>query len=191
MANNLEIKANKMSKKATITQTAYVHYCTRERLIALVTEANGKIAYDKHNFVVATVKDKKTAEDIVHQVTRELASARKTKAKAESKATSPKNAPTPAKGKANLVTVTVDGVAYQVDKANLVPTAPVKAASKKADKTTAPKRAKGNGFDYGKIKGKTNTDKNKALHATLVGMGMKDSRAKDYQAIWTNRPWAK
>ena len=94
-----------------------------------------------------------------------------------------KTTPAPAKGKSNFVTVTVDGVAYQVDKANLVPTAPAK--------KSAPKNAKGNGFDYGKIKGKTNADKNKALHAALVKAGMKDSRAKDYQAIWTNRPWAK
>lgn len=55
----------------------------------------------------------------------------------------------------------------------------------------APRKTKGSAFDFGKIKGKTNTDKNKALHAVLVSMGMKDSRSADYMAIWNARPWTK
>lgn len=56
----------------------------------------------------------------------------------------------------------------------------------------APRKTKGNGvtFDFGKIKGKTNSDKNRALHATLVKMGLKDSRSAEYLAIWNARPWA-
>jgi hypothetical protein len=86
-----------------------------------------------------------------------------------------------------LFTITIDGIAYQVDKANLVPTAPKSAPAKKS----TPKRAKGSGFDFNAIKGKTNADKNKALHAALVKAGMKDSRTAEYLAIWNARPWAK
>lgn len=188
MANIFEIKANK-NGTATITQNAYVHFCTLDAMRKAVEGVNGKIGKTKDGMLKATVASVKDAEACERKVARGLAKARKAKTTEENKATSRtiKNAPTPAKGKSNLVTVTVDGVSYTVDKANLVPTAPKSEPAKK----TAPKRAKGNGFDFGKIKGKTNTDKNKALHAVLVGMGMKDSRAKDYQAIWTNRPWAK
>lgn len=64
-------------------------------------------------------------------------------------------------------------------------------ASTRKPKADAPKKAKGNAFDFGKIKGKTNSDKNKALHAMLVGMGHADSRTPEYQAVWNARPWAK
>jgi hypothetical protein len=97
--------------------------------------------------------------------------------------------PASAKGKAKADIYTVDGKEYTLKATSdgfvlmpVVPTAPAK--------KTAPTRAKG-GFDFGSIKGKTNADKNKALHATLVSMGMKDSRSADYQAIWNARPWAK
>lgn len=53
-----------------------------------------------------------------------------------------------------------------------------------------PARAKGNSVDFAQFKG-TKSDKNKALHAMLVGMGHADSRTPEYQAIWNARPWAK
>lgn len=65
-----------------------------------------------------------------------------------------------------------------------------KASSSK--KTTKGKgKAKGNSFDFGKVKGKTNKEKNKALHAMLVGMGIADSRTPEYMSVWNARPWAK
>jgi hypothetical protein len=67
-----------------------------------------------------------------------------------------------------------------------------KSSSKKATATKKPTASKGGKtFDFGSIKGKTNADKNKALHAVLVGMGMKDSRSAEYQAVWNARPWVK
>lgn len=53
-----------------------------------------------------------------------------------------------------------------------------------------PARAKGNSVDFAKFQG-TKSEKNKALHAHLVSMGMKDSRTAEYLAIWNARPWAK
>ena len=55
----------------------------------------------------------------------------------------------------------------------------------------APRKAKGEAFDFSKIKGDTKKDKNRALHAMLVGMGITDSRTPEYQAVWNARPWAK
>lgn len=58
-------------------------------------------------------------------------------------------------------------------------------------KGKAPKKSKGNSVDFSKIKGETNKDKNKALHAQLVSMGIKDSRTPEYMSVWNARPWAK
>ena len=55
----------------------------------------------------------------------------------------------------------------------------------------APKSAKGVAFDFGKIKGDSKSDKNKALHKELVKMGIKDSRTPEYKSVWDARPWAK
>lgn len=63
----------------------------------------------------------------------------------------------------------------------------------KSDKnapTRKPTRTKGNSVDFTQFKG-TKSDKNKALHAYLVGIGHADSRTKEYQAVWSARPWAK
>lgn len=59
-----------------------------------------------------------------------------------------------------------------------------------ASKGKTPRKAKGNSVDFNAFKG-TKSDKNKALHAMLVGMGIKDSRTAEYQAVWNARPWAK
>jgi hypothetical protein len=68
-----------------------------------------------------------------------------------------------------------------------------KTAPKKSTTSSkkAPRKTKGNAFDYSVIKGKTTTDKNKALHKELVKMGHKDSRTPEYMSVWNARPWAK
>ena len=174
-------------KKAT--QSVYFAHAAYENAKTLAIAQTGKIDSADGKMLELTFSSNKNAKDFVSAFESAYAQASKAYAKANGKAkTEPtKSAPAPAKGKSNLVTVTVDGKKYTVDKANLVPTAPKSVPAKK----TAPKRAKGNGFDFGKIKGNSNADKNKALHAILVGMGMKDSRSADYQAIWNARPWAK
>ncbi len=71
------------------------------------------------------------------------------------------------------------------------PTATKGKTTSSTKKATAPRKAKGEAFDFGKIKGNTKSEKNRALHAMLVGMGIGDSRTKEYQAIWNARTWAK
>lgn len=65
-----------------------------------------------------------------------------------------------------------------------------KATSARKPKADTPKKAKGNGIDFNAFKG-TKSEKNRALHAMLVSMGIKDSRTPEYQAVWNARPWAK
>jgi hypothetical protein len=64
-------------------------------------------------------------------------------------------------------------------------------ATASSTKKTAPRKAKGNAFDYSVIKGESKKDKNRALHAMLVSKGIGDSRTPEYQAVWNARPWAK
>ena len=64
-----------------------------------------------------------------------------------------------------------------------------------AQKTSSSKKntksGKGNTFNFNKVKGKTNSEKNKALHKMLVDMGIADSRTPEYMSVWNARPWAK
>lgn len=180
------MKNTKLTRKNATVSATYLPYSAYKRANELATAHKGEIGTTAEGNFKATFNSVKTAEKFVKEWTAEYNANRK-----PIDAPKPVTAPTPAKGKSNLVTVTVDGVKYTVDKSVLVPTAPAKKTTKKADKTTAPKHTKGSAFDFGKIKGKTNADKNKALHAALVSMGMKDSRTPEYMAIWNARPWTK
>lgn len=86
---------------------------------------------------------------------------------------------------------------YEANRKPVPAPAPKHTQKPKASKPTAtkgkkaPRKAKGEAFDFGKIKGDTKKDKNRALHAMLVGMGIANSTSKEYQAIWNARPWAK
>ena len=57
-------------------------------------------------------------------------------------------------------------------------------------KGKAPKKSKGNSVDFTQFKG-SNSDKNKALHAMLVGKGITNSKSDEYMSVWNARPWAK
>ena len=72
--------------------------------------------------------------------------------------------------------------AYQATKTDSKPTA---SKGKKA-----PRKSKGNSVDFTQFKG-TKSEKNRALHAMLVSMGIKDSRTPEYMSVWNARPWAK
>jgi hypothetical protein len=63
-------------------------------------------------------------------------------------------------------------------------------AERDAHRSKPSSSKKSKGFDFSTIKGNTKSEKNKALHATLVGMGHADSRSPEYQDIWSARPWA-
>lgn len=155
--------------KITITRTnksvsaTYLPYAAYKSAIALATAHKGEIGKTAEGNFKATFNSVKTAQKFVNEWTAEYEANRKVEVVPAPKST-PKS--TPAKKSTTSKPTATKG-------------------------KTAPRKAKGNSVDFGKIKGKTKSDKNRALHAMLVGMGMGDSRAKEYQAIWNARPWAK
>ena len=151
-------------KKAT--QGAYMAYAAYESAKALVSVHNGKIDSKDGEMLKATFKSKDNAQAFADAFESAYAEAHKAYAKAHTQKSSTSK-PTATKGKA---------------------TAPKKTSS---SSKKAPKKAKGNAFDYSVIKGKTTSDKNKALHKVLVEMGIKDSRTPEYMSVWNARPWAK
>lgn len=203
MKNTIALTRTKNTVSAT-----YLPYTSYKRAIELATALKGKIGENADKTFKATFNSVKTAEKFVAQWTAEYNANRKVSVEPTK---TPTVKPKASKGTNtnNFVVVTVDGKEFLVDASALVPTKPTaskgKASSTKkaTDKKTttpkksttsskkAPRKSKGNAFDYSVIKGKTNTDKNKALHATLVGMGLKDSRTPEYMSIWNARPWAK
>lgn len=154
-------------KNITITRTknianaTYLPYKAYTRALELATELKGEIGKTAEGNFKATFSSAKVAEKFVKTWTTEYNANRKVEV-----APTPKSTPTQ-------------------KTPSFKPT-----ATKGKTKTTAPKKAKGEAFDFGKIKGKTKSDKNRALHAMLVGMGIADSRTKEYQAVWNARPWA-
>ena len=183
-------------KNATVSAT-YLPYAAYKRAEALALEHKGEIGKTAEGLFKATFANAKTAEKFKAQWTAEYNANRKVEP-----TVAPTQKPKASKGKAtdNKVVVTVDGKQFLVDASALVPAQKTKSSkptAKKADKpsstkkTTAPRKSKGNAFDYSVIKGKTNADKNKALHKELVKMGHKDSRTPEYMSVWNARPWAK
>ena len=191
-------------KNATVSAT-YLPYSAYKRALELATAHKGEIGKTAEGNFKATFSSAKVAEKFKSEWTAEYEANRKVEP-----TVAPTQKPKASKGKTdnNFVVVTVDGKEFLVDASALVPTKPTatkgKASSTKKTeaKATAPKKSttsskkaprktKGEAFDFNAIKGKTNTDKNKALHATLVGMGIKDSRTPEYMSIWNARPWAK
>jgi hypothetical protein len=192
-----------ITRKANTVHAPYLPYAAYQSALALATALKGKIGENADKTFKATFNSVKTAEKFVAQWTAEYNANRKVSVEPTK---APTKKPTASKGTNanNFVVVTVDGKEFLVDASALVPTKPTTSSTKKteAKKASAPKKSttsskkaprktKGEAFDFGSIKGKTNTDKNKALHATLVGMGLKDSRTPEYMSIWNARPWAK
>jgi hypothetical protein len=163
-------------KNITITRTknianaTYLPYAAYKRALELATELKGKIDKTAEGNFKATFSSAKVAEKFVKTWTAEYEANRKVEVAPTPKSTpapkTPSSKPTATKGK-------------------------TKATASSTKKATAPKKAKGEAFNFDSIKGKTNKDKNKALHAMLVSMGHADSRTPEYQAVWNARPWAK
>ena len=160
--------------KNTITRTkntvsaTYLPYAAYKSAITLATAHKGEIGKtDKGNFK-ATFSSAKVAEKFVAEWTAEYEANRKVE---PTVAPTPKSTPTKPKASKG--------------KAETKPTA------SSTKKTKAPRKAKGEAFDFSAIKGETKSDKNRALHAMLVSKGVKDSRTPEYQAVWNARPWAK
>ena len=161
----------------TITRTnksvsaTFLPYSAYKRANELATELKGEIGKTDKGFFMATFNSVKTAQKFVDTWTAEYEANRKVEV-APVKA--PKSTPKVQKSSTSKPTTT-KGKAK---------------ASASSTKKSAPRKAKGNSVDFTQFKG-TKSEKNRALHAMLVGNGMGDSRAKEYQAIWNARPWAK
>ena len=97
---NINISRNKNTVSAT-----YLPYAAYKSAIALATALKGKIDKTAEGNFKATFNSVKTAEKFKAQWTDEYNANRKAEP-----TTAPKRTPAPTKGKANLVTVTVDGV---------------------------------------------------------------------------------
>lgn len=186
----------KLTRKANTVKAPYLPYPAYKALVQLATDHNAEIGVNADRTLHLTFDEVETAKNVVAKWTADYEANRKVEATTDTKK------PTASKGK--TVTVSIDGVEYTVPADALVPTKAPKASSTKKTtaKTSAPKKSttsskkaprktKGNAFDYSVIKGKTNSDKNKALHKELVKMGLKDSRTPEYMSVWNARPWAK
>lgn len=150
-------------KGKTATQNAFLAFTAYNRAKALVSEHNGKIDSEDGKTIKATFKSNADAKAFADAFERAYTKAHKAYVKAHGKSV---------KAKAE------------------VKTEPKKVASARKAEPRKPARAKGNSVDFAKFQG-TKSEKNRALHAHLVSMGMKDSRTAEYQAIWNARPWAK
>ncbi len=154
-------------KNITITRTkntvsaTYLPYAAYKSAIALATAHKGEIGKTAEGNFMATFKTAKIAEQFKSEWTADYNANRKVDLAPAPKSVPAKKTP------------------------SSKPT-----ASKGKTKTTAPRKAKAKGFDFASIKGETKKDKNRALHAMLVSMGIKDSRTPEYMSIWSARPWA-
>lgn len=187
------MKNTKITRNKNEVLATYLPYKAYTRALELATEHKGEIGKTADGNFKATFNSVETAKKFVAQWTTEYNANRKVDLAPTPKSTpaqKPKaSKPTATKGKkAETVTVVFNGVEYKVNQADLVPTQAPKTSSTK--KTKAPRKAKGEAFDFSKFKG-TKSEKNRELHATLVGMGIGDSRTKEYLAVWNARPWAK
>lgn len=158
---NIEITCTKNTAIAT-----YLPYAAYKSALALATEHKGEIGKTAEGNFKATFSSAKIAKKFVAEWTAEYNANRKVEPTPARKSTpKPAQKPSASKGKTK--------------------------ATASSTKKTAPRKAKGNAFDYSVIKGNSKSDKNKALHAALVSMGIADSRTPEYQAVWSARPWAK
>lgn len=185
-------------KNATITRTkntvnaTYLPYAAYKRALALATELGGEIGTTDKGFFKATFANAKTAEKFVKAWTAEYnANKKPTVAPTHEAKPVSKRERQNAYIERQIATLEKSLKAEGIDPNEVVsfdahgtPVMSAKASPRKA------RKAKGNGIDFTQFKG-TKSEKNRALHAMLVSMGHADSRTKEYQAVWSARPWAK
>lgn len=181
-----------ITRKANTASASYLPYAAYQSALALATALKGKIGKTAEGNFKATFSSAKVAENFKSKWTAEYEANRKVEP-----TVAPKKKPTASKGKTaptEELTTVLNGVKYKlVPMTDEAPSSTKKTTPKKSTTSSkkAPRKTKGNAFDYSVIKGKTNADKNKALHKELVKMGHKDSRTPEYMSIWNARPWAK
>lgn len=159
---------NAMTINKNTVSATYLPHAAYKSALALATAHKGEIGKtDKGNFM-ATFGSAKVAKQFVAEWTAEYEANRK-----------PVSAPTP------------KSASKPTQKPSASKSKTETKATPSSTKKTAPRKTKGNAFDYSVIKGETKKDKNRALHAMLVSKGIKDSRTPEYMSVWNARPWAK
>jgi hypothetical protein len=158
---NIEITRTK-----TTVSAPYLPYAAYKSALEIATALKGKIGKTDKGFFQATFSSAKVAEEFVTMWTAMYHAARKYE---------PTSAQKPKASKSKTETK------------------PTASSTKKTTKKTASKKptaSKGNAIDFTQFKG-TKSEKNRALHAMLVGKGITNSKSAEYQAVWNARPWAK
>jgi hypothetical protein len=159
----------KLTRKANTVCAPYLPYAAYNALVQLGKDHNAEIGENADHTLRLTFNEVETAKNVVAKWTAEYNANRKVEVAPVHKSVPAKKSstskPTATKGK-------------------------TKATTSSTKKTAAPRKAKGEAFDFTQFKG-TNSEKNKALHALLVSKGIKDSRTPEYMSIWNARPWAK
>ena len=163
------MKKNTITRKKNTVYAPYLPHAAYKALVQLAKDHEGEIVANADHTTRIDFNEVETAKNVVAKWTADYNANRKVDLAPAPKSTpaqkTPSSKPTASKGKTKTTA--------------------------SSTKKTAPRKAKGNAFDYSVIKGNSKSDKNRALHAILVSMGMKDSRTAEYQAVWNARPWAK
>jgi hypothetical protein len=185
------------TRSTIVRATAFVPYPAYESAKQIALDHDGQFSIDpKTKFVAIKFADHLTAKAVADRLNADYI-----KATSSAPVTAPAKKPSASKGKTaptEELTTVLNGVKYKLvpmteDKPSSTKKTTKKATTKKSSTSskTAPRKSKGSAFDFGKIKGKTNSEKNRALHKFLVKMGLDDSRTPEYMSIWNARPWAK
>ena len=147
--------------KKTVSASAHLPYSAYKHAVELATALKGEIGRTDDNRFTVTFEKVKTAKEFAEKWTADYTEAHN--------AYVPKSASKPATAQKG------------------------KKADTKKSKPSSSKKGKGksNTFDFDSVKGNTKKEKNKALHAMLVDMGIADSRTPEYMSVWNARPWAK
>lgn len=160
-----------ITRKANTIHAPYLPYTAYKAFVEGATALNARIERNADHTTVATFANAKTAEKFKAEWTANYNANRKVDLAPTPKSTPTKKSttskPTATKGKTET-----------------------KTTSTRKPKAHAPKKSKGNTIDFNAFKG-TKSEKNRALHAMLVSMGIKDSRTPEYMSVWNARPWTK
>lgn len=189
------------TRSTIVRATAFVPFPAYESAKQIALDHDGQFSIDpKTKFVAIKFADHPTAKAVADRLNADYI-----KATSSTPVTAPAKKPSASKGKTaptEELTTVLNGVKYKlVPMTEETPSSSKKPTTAKGKKTTtkksstssktAPRKSKGSAFDFGKIKGKTNSEKNRALHKELVKMGLPDSTSPKYKSIWNARPWAK
>jgi hypothetical protein len=188
------MKKNTITRKANTVYAPYLPYAAYKALVQLAKDNDGEIVVNDDHTTRIDFNEVETAKNVVAKWTAEYEANRKVEPTVapthEAKPVSKRERQN-AYIERQIATLEKSLKAEGIDPNKVVsfdahgtPVMSAKASPRKA------RKAKGNGIDFTKFQG-TKSEKNRALHAMLVSMGIKDSRTPEYMSVWNARPWAK